>query len=409
MQSKKSLYRVCIIHQHSSHSICLYDMIFPGEQQVWANPKMHFENAENTTKSTDLYRDDDDVDVEEEHNMNIHTDDENDEYAMGIEFPVSGSKRERMLRQELVTLIEVFFLVSQSTDTGIVSKACFQLPAETLINNFAVKFTPHFGTLSRPKRNINTKISSMVFSQALVEMVIASGKLSNNRTIKSITPANTNELIDTKSSSNPMQKRLISVELKKKSDSNSNINQPSKYNDFIAVVFYGPNCKTETASKVAQILIHTFLHKFEKQLHTLLAHFERKKELEEKEEKKEVGYVDDDAHMVPMINQFEQSFNVRNSSQIIDDYDANASQQESIMATFKSFDEFVGRLHTKYADRTHIRRESDSLINGNFIEETYSQSDSYSQTSQSGYSDDIHHQPVYSSALEFQQKKYGYY
>ena len=121
----KTISRICIIHMDAG--ICLYDTICPGDEHLWQrSPDEKQEDSESE-----------------------------DEYAMGIRFAVSGTKRERTQREELVSILKTFFLISRSIDDGNVFKACFQEPAENRQNNFAVKFTPHFGTLARPKKNVN--------------------------------------------------------------------------------------------------------------------------------------------------------------------------------------------------------------------------------------------------------------
>eukprot|EP01083_Nonionella_stella_P215049 774344_1 len=107
--------RVCIIHPKSRN--CLYDRIRAGDEELWMN---------NDEKSDE------------------------DEYAMNIKFPVSGTKKERTMREELISLLVSFFQISRSIDIGSVFKAAFQKPAENRQSNFTVKFTPHFGTLARP-------------------------------------------------------------------------------------------------------------------------------------------------------------------------------------------------------------------------------------------------------------------
>jgi len=73
-----------------------------------------------------------------------------------------------------VALIQLFFQISRDLgQTGVV-KACFQVPPENRGTNFAVKFTPHFGTLARPKKNVASQTKSMIFGQSEMEMVIES-------------------------------------------------------------------------------------------------------------------------------------------------------------------------------------------------------------------------------------------
>merc|ERR1712228_109327 len=140
----KYISRVCVIHMTNqiNTTTCLYDRIWPGDEKLW----MRLDEKE---------------------------DDEEDLYK----FAVSGTEKERLMRQELISVIYSFFQISRSIDGGSLFKAAFQKPAEVRQSNFTVKFTPHFGTLARPKKNINTKISSMVFGQAQTEMVIASKKM----------------------------------------------------------------------------------------------------------------------------------------------------------------------------------------------------------------------------------------
>merc|ERR1719334_1285894 len=75
-----------------------------------------------------------------------------------------------------MNVLRIFAQLSSSIDDGSVFKAAFQTPSRNRQSNFTVKFTPQFGTLARPKKNINTKISSMVFGQAQTEMVMAHSK-----------------------------------------------------------------------------------------------------------------------------------------------------------------------------------------------------------------------------------------
>ena len=109
-----SLSRVCIIHVQTG--ICLYDRITPYDEVLWQQ--------------------------------------EVDKYSSEVAFMVSGTKREREQRAELVNLIQLMFSLSRDLDEGNVFKACFQTPAANRGNAFAVKFTPHFGQLPRPKKNV---------------------------------------------------------------------------------------------------------------------------------------------------------------------------------------------------------------------------------------------------------------
>ena len=119
----KYISRVCIIHINSGN--CLYDRIWPGDEDLWMSQDEKYDQ---------------------------------DDFPMDIQFPVSGTRRERMMRQELISLLTSFFQISRSIDDGSVFKAAFQLPAENRQSNFTVKFTPQFGTLARPKKNINVII-----------------------------------------------------------------------------------------------------------------------------------------------------------------------------------------------------------------------------------------------------------
>ena len=111
----QSLSRVCLIHVPSG--ICLYDRITPYDEVLWTTGDV-------------------------------------DKYSSEVAFMISGTKREREQRQELVGLIQLMFALSRDLDEGDVCKACFQTPAANRGNAFAVKFTPHFGTLPRPKKTV---------------------------------------------------------------------------------------------------------------------------------------------------------------------------------------------------------------------------------------------------------------
>ena len=287
----KYISRVCVIHIASQS--CLYDRIWPGDEDLWLSSDEKYDE---------------------------------DEYAMGIKFAVSGTKKERMMRTDLISLIKSFYQISRSIDDGSVFKAAFQLPAENRQSNFTVKFTPHFGTLARPKKNINTKISSMVFGQAQTEMVIGSKNMpyKTRKEKKNMKKSATTNV--TKESQQLSQQQLNEQEKKKKD-----------YSEFVCAVFYGVNVKPEIAAKLSKQLIDEFFENFQEELQTLLIRLDHQRRDNQDSDNESDDDDDDD----------ELALNLDYSK----DTENSNKNQEYIMAQFKKFDEVVIRIQTRVIDR----------------------------------------------------------
>ena len=285
----KYISRVCVIHPTSQN--CLYDRIWPGDEDLWMS-------------SDEKY-------------------DQDMDFPMDIQFPVSGTRRERMMRQELLQLLTSFFQISRSIDDGSVFKAAFQLPAENRQSNFTVKFTPQFGTLARPKKNINTKISSMVFGQAQTEMVMAS-KSAEYKTRKE------------KKRMKKAAKGNYKVEEEEKKEDKKKKN----HGEFVCVVFYGVNVKPDTASNLSKSLINKFFDNFSEEIQRLLMRLDRERAA--REDSDDDSDDDDD-------DELEQMAHLGGGNDGGDS--ENNKNQEYMMQQFKKFDEIVIRDCTRYIDR----------------------------------------------------------
>eukprot|EP01084_Bolivina_argentea_P195809 335813_1 len=289
----KYISRVCVIHIKTGS--CLYDRIWPGDEDIWLNCESKYDE---------------------------------EEYAMGIKFAVSGTKKERMMRQELISLLISFFQISRSIDNGSVFKAAFQKPAENRQSNFTVKFTPHFGTLARPKKNINTKISSMVFGQAQIEMVMASKQIAfkTRKEKKNLKRAKA-----LASSTNASQSE------EKKEDATKTTINKNPFGQFVCAVFYGTHCRPEIAKILAQKLIDEFFVNFPSELQKLLIRLDREQADTDDEDTSDEEEAED--HELYDLGIHGGDKNMQNK------------HQEYMMAQFKSFDQIASRLQTRHIDR----------------------------------------------------------
>jgi len=238
----------------------------------------------------------------------------NTEWILSLQ---SLSKREREDREQLISMLVTMFQISKSIDNGSVFKTAFQTPAKNRQSDFTVKFTPQFGTLARPKKNINTKISSMVFGQAQTEMVMASKRYSLDSTLSS-------------------SRRRVGLPEEEEKDG-----KKESKGLFSCAVFYGVGCKPDIAKSLAQKLMEQFIIRFDKEITRLLT----------MNDEMDDGSDSMEEHSLDLIMDGHGSDGGMQGDKKDKEEEGGRSNQEYIMAQFKSFDEIAVRYVTQKVDR----------------------------------------------------------